>query len=127
MAQITVTINGKSFRMACDDGEEERLMGLAARFDGWIGELKGAFGEIGDQRLTVMAGIMATDQLSEMERRVARLEAELKDAKAQQVHALDAMSHNDQELSKAINTAAVRIESLAEGLSKSLKSPETSS
>ena len=62
MAQITVTINGKSFRMACDDGEEERLMGLAARFDGWINDLRGAFGEIGDQRLTVMAGIMAALQ-----------------------------------------------------------------
>jgi cell division protein ZapA len=81
LAQISVTINGKSFRMACDDGEEQRLEGLAARFDGWIGELKSAFGEIGDQRLTVMAGIMATDQLSELERKVTRLEQELAVAK----------------------------------------------
>ena len=106
MAQITVTINGKSFRMACDDGEEERLMGLAARFDGWINDLRGAFGEIGDQRLTVMAGIMAADQLSELERKVARLEEQLADAKKQQVAALDNMSQNEEELSRAVNTAA---------------------
>ncbi|MGV2977724.1 cell division protein ZapA [Roseibium alexandrii] len=121
MAQISVTINGKSFRMACDDGEEQRLEGLAARFDGWIGELKSAFGEIGDQRLTVMAGIMATDQLSELERKVARLEQELAVAKDQQVAALNNMSQNEQDLSRAVNTAAARIESLADGLTKSLR------
>ncbi|UFI03551.1 cell division protein ZapA [Roseibium aggregatum] len=124
MAQITVTINGKSFRMACDDGEEERLMGLAARFDGWINDLRGAFGEIGDQRLTVMAGIMAADQLSELERKVARLEEQLVDAKKQQVAALDNMSQNEEELSRAVNTAAARIESLADGLSKSLRAQD---
>ncbi|MBO9421247.1 MULTISPECIES: cell division protein ZapA [Stappiaceae] len=121
MAQISVTINGKSFRMACDDGEEQRLEGLAARFDGWIGELKSAFGEIGDQRLTVMAGIMATDQLSELERKVTRLEQELATAKDQQVAALNNMSQNEQDLSRAVNTAAARIESLADGLTKSLR------
>ncbi|MEM8701026.1 MAG: cell division protein ZapA [Pseudomonadota bacterium] len=126
MAQITVTINGKSFRMACDDGEEDRLMGLAARFDGWINELKGAFGEIGDQRLTVMAGIMATDQLSELERKLADLEAQLAEARQQQVAALDDMSQNEEELSRAVNTAAARIESLAEGLTTSLRPQDPS-
>lgn len=126
MAQITVTINGKSFRMACDDGEEERLMGLAARFDGWINDLRGAFGEIGDQRLTVMAGIMAADQLSEMERKVARLEEDLAAARKQQVDALDNMSQNEEELSRAVNKAAARIESLADGLAKSLRTSEVS-
>lgn len=125
MTQITVTINGKSFRMACDDGEEDRLMGLAARFDGWISELKGAFGEIGDQRLTVMAGIMATDQLSELERRVKQLEGELEDARQRQVAALDNMSQNEEELSRAVTTAAARIESLADSLTRSLRTPET--
>ena len=126
MAQITVTINGKAFRMACDDGEEDRLMGLADRFDSWISELKGAFGEIGDQRLTVMAGIIATDQLSELERKVNSLEQELAQAKQQQVAALDNMSQNEEELSRAVNTAAARIESLAEGLTKSLRTQEPS-
>ncbi len=126
MAQISVTINGKSFRMACDDGEEERLMGLAARFDGWISDLKGSFGEIGDQRLTVMAGIMATDQLSELERKITALQEELAEARKQQVTALDNMSQHEQELSRAIGTAAARIENLADSLGKSLRQRENS-
>ncbi len=38
MDHITVTSNGRSYRMACDDGEEERLAALAERFDGASGK-----------------------------------------------------------------------------------------
>ena len=121
MAQINVTINGRSFRMACDDGEEERLLGLAERFDGWINELRGAFGEIGDQRLTVMAGIMATDQLVELEKKVARLEEELATARDAGNAARDALDRREAETASAIATAAEKIEVLAESLTRSLK------
>lgn len=121
MAQINVTINGRSYRMACDDGEEDRLMGLAARFDGWINELRGAFGEIGDQRLTVMAGIMATDQLAELENRIKRLETELATATDARNVAVDALARRETETATAIETAAERIEGLADSLSRSFK------
>ncbi|MBO0346924.1 cell division protein ZapA [Roseibium sp. CAU 1637] len=121
MAQINVTINGRSFRMACDDGEEERLHALAARFDDWITELRSAFGEIGDQRLTVMAGIMATDQLAEMEKKVARLEGELLAARRDSETSNDQLQSRDAEAAAALDQVAGRIEALAHGLSKSLK------
>jgi cell division protein ZapA len=76
MAQVNVKIAGRVYRMACADGEEEHLTGLAARLDGKIGELRGAFGEIGDTRITVMAALTIADQLSEAEQRIAALEAE---------------------------------------------------
>jgi cell division protein ZapA len=79
MAQITVTINDRSFRMACDDGEEERLLGLAQRFDDSISSLRENFGEIGDQRLTVMAGIMVTDHLAEVERKLRAAEGRIEE------------------------------------------------
>ncbi|WP_417678440.1 cell division protein ZapA [Roseibium sp.] len=121
MAQINVTINGRSFRMACDDGEEDRLLGLAERFDGWINELRGAFGEIGDQRLTVMAGIMATDQLVELEKKVARLEEELATVRDAGSVAREALDRREAETASAIATAAQKIEVLAESLTRSLK------
>ncbi|WP_417667665.1 cell division protein ZapA [Roseibium sp.] len=122
MAQVNVTINGRSFRMACDDGEEKRLEGLAQRFDGWINELRGAFGEIGDQRLTVMAGIMATDQLVEMERKLARLEEELTTVKQEREAVRAGRQSSEQSVVAAVEEAAEKIEALAQGLSKSLKS-----
>jgi cell division protein ZapA len=77
MAQVTVTIDEKAYRMACEEGQEEHLMGLADRFDRYVGHLKGQFGEIGDLRLTVMASIMIVDELTENERRMKALETEL--------------------------------------------------
>ncbi len=77
MAQVTVTIDGKAYRMACEEGQEDHLTDLATRFDNYVGHLKGQFGEIGDLRITVMAGIMVMDEISELNRRVADLESEL--------------------------------------------------
>ena len=77
MAHVTVTIAGRSYRMACGDGDESRLEGLAAMFDGRIEELRGAFGEIGDMRLHVMAALTVADELDEAKTRLQALEAEL--------------------------------------------------
>ena len=77
MPQIVVSIDGKTYRMACAEGEEDHLMGLAAGLDARISELRGSFGEIGDLRMTVMAAIMVSDELDESRRRVAELEAEV--------------------------------------------------
>src|SRR5208282_3257892 len=54
MSQVTVTINGRQFRMACEDGQEGHLMNLARDLDTRIEGLRKNFGEIGDTRLTVM-------------------------------------------------------------------------
>ena len=76
MATVTVTIDGKAYRMACDEGQEQHLTGLAERFDRYVTHLKSSFGEIGDQRLTVMAGIMVMDELTELQKRMKGLENE---------------------------------------------------
>lgn len=77
MAQVTVTIDGKAYRMACEEGQEDHLTGLAQKFDQYVGHLKGQFGEIGDLRLTVMAAIMVMDELSESDRQRAAIQSEL--------------------------------------------------
>ena len=77
MSQVTVTIDGKAYRMACDEGQEEHLADLAGRFDRYVAHLKTSFGEIGDLRLTVMAGIMVMDELAEAQKGVKGLEAEI--------------------------------------------------
>ena len=71
MAQVSVTIDNRKYRLACNEGEEGRLESLAGVIDSKIGELRAAFGEIGDQRLVVMAALTIADNLAE-----ARDEAE---------------------------------------------------
>ncbi|SMQ73011.1 cell division protein ZapA [Devosia lucknowensis] len=77
MPEVNVEINGRKYRMACEDGQQGHLIGLAERFNTQVEGLKGAVGEIGDNRLTVMAGIAVLDELSEAERRIQALETQV--------------------------------------------------
>ena len=77
MPEVNVEINGRKYRMACEEGQQQHLIGLAERFNTHVEALKGAVGEIGDVRLTVMAGIAVVDELAEAERRIKALETEV--------------------------------------------------
>ena len=116
MPSISVSINGKTYRMACDEGQEAHLEALAAEFDARVDGLKGAFGEIGDQRLTVMAGVMATDELQELTNRVSSLETELERAKETGAIQSREKQAGDDELAKSIENIAKSIESLGKKL-----------
>ncbi|KKC30992.1 cell division protein ZapA [Devosia psychrophila] len=77
MPEVNVEINGRKYRMACEEGQQKHLIGLAERFNAQVENLKGAVGEIGDTRLTVMAGIAVVDELAEAERRIKELQTEI--------------------------------------------------
>lgn len=113
MAQVTVTIDGKSYRMACDEGQEERLIELAERFDRYVTHLKGSFGEIGDQRLTVMAGIMVLDEMTELQKRVKGMESEIATLRKTRDDALTKADKNDAALTGALASLAERMENMA--------------
>ena len=77
MPNVDVEINGKKYRMSCEEGQQEHLLGLAAQFNTRVDAFKGDFGEIGDTRLTVMAGIAVLDELAEAERKIAGLRQDI--------------------------------------------------
>jgi len=109
---INVNINGKNYRMACDEGQEAHLEMLASEFDGYVNTLKGSFGDIGDQRLTVMAGVMVTDELLELKKRMASLEETIEGLKENGALQSREKQAGDDELAKSIDGIAKMIESL---------------
>jgi cell division protein ZapA len=113
MAQVTVTIDGKQYRMACDEGQEEHLIDLAQRFDRYVAHLKESFGEIGDQRITVMSGIMVMDELAELQKRVLGMESEIATLRKTRDDALAKADKNDAALTGALSQLAERMEALA--------------
>ena len=110
MPQVVVTIDGKTFRMACAEGEEAHLTGLAAEVDGRVNELRKSFGEIGDQRLVVMAAIMATDELAEQRRRIATLEQTLAETERARQDAIHRAEAGDERLVAHLNAVSDAID-----------------
>ena len=120
MAQVNVTIGGRVYRMACDDGQEEHLMRLARDLDQKLAQLREAFGEIGDTRLTVMAAIMVADELSESRRRIRTLEQEVEGLQETRLAVSDRIEAAERSGAQTIEKAAERIERLAHALNGGL-------
>jgi cell division protein ZapA len=120
MPQISVTINGRQFRMACENGEEARLTNLAADLDARIATLRVRFGEIGDTRLTVMAALAIADELSELKERLVRLEPELATLQEASVISADRAQATQAAVVAALNAAAERIEILTRRLNQTV-------
>ncbi len=120
MSQVSVTINGRQFRMACEDGQEGHLMNLARDLDTRIEGLRAKFGEIGDTRLTVMAALTIADSLAETAARLKRLEDELAALQNARADALKFDKAARAAITNALNAAAERIESITAKLKQPL-------
>jgi len=116
MTQVNVSINGRVYRMACEGGQEGHLQGLAIKLDGLIEQLRGSFGEIGDQRLTVMAAIMAMDEMSDLHRQIRELHAENRALREGRSALLDQQTRTEDVLVREVEEAARRIEAIAASL-----------
>jgi cell division protein ZapA len=120
MSQVNVSINGRQFRMACEDGEEARLSRLAEELDASIATLRIRFGEIGDTRLTVMAALTLADQLSETKEKLQRLEPELATLRNASVASADHSQATQTAVVAALNAAAERIENITKRLNETV-------
>src|SRR5215831_19934449 len=120
MAHVTVTLNGRQYRMACEDGEEDHLTQLAAEFDQRIEKLRGSFGEIGDNRLLVMAALMVSDELADANGRISSLEQDMAGLQDARLNAAGRSQATQAAVAAALNAAAEGIERVTRGLNQTL-------
>jgi cell division protein ZapA len=113
MPEVNVEINGRKYRMACEEGQEPHLLGLAERFNRHIDAFKGDFGEIGDNRLTVMAGIAVLDELVDAERRIALLKEDVANLTAAGEALTQEAEQLERKFAKRMNEAARKVEAIA--------------
>lgn len=95
MPDVTITIGGRSFEVACQEGEEHFLKSAAAMLDTEASVLVSQISNLTESRMLLMSGLMLADKTAGMEdkvklteRRVAELERELdvlKNAEPQKV------------------------------------------
>ena len=120
MSHINVTINGRQYRMACEEGQEVRLLKLAENLETRVESLRGKFGEIGDQRLTVMAALTACDELLDAGTRIRALEQELENLRGVRGAAVDRARQTQTAVANALNAAAERIERTTQVLNRTI-------
>jgi cell division protein ZapA len=116
MGQIIVGINGRQYRMACEDGQEDHLKRLAQDLDRRIERMRSDFGQIGDMRLTVMAALTIADELTEQGQQLRRVEDELAALQDARIVASDRVKATEAAIATAFHSAADRIERLARAL-----------
>ena len=120
MNHINVTINGRQYRMACEEGQEARLLRLAESLQSRVEALRGKFGEIGDARLTMMAALTVCDELLDANQRIHGLEQELGSLRDVRVAALDRAKATQAAVACALNAAADRIERTTQVLNRTV-------
>jgi cell division protein ZapA len=105
MGEVSITLNGRTYRLECDDGEEQHLVKLAETVSEQIESLKGKFGQIGDDRLMLMAGLMLADELEETRRAIDEL-------RQNRATTDEIVRSAQEEMAGRIGAAAERIEAL---------------
>jgi cell division protein ZapA len=65
MAQVTITINGRNYPIACNAGEEGRIGELARYVDGKVKGFAKEFGAVGEARLLLLTALILADELAE--------------------------------------------------------------
>lgn len=118
MAEVTVTINGRTYKMSCDDGQEKHLLGLAGQVNSYVEQMKTTVGQVGDTRLLLMASIMIADHLSETKRRVDTLEKELQRQQSARDQSAQRMGEEQVSIASALEETAARIEDMTRRLSE---------
>ena len=109
MGQVAVTINGRSYEVACDDGQEDHLVRLASYIDKKMAELVTSVGQIGDTRLLVMSALLLADELSEAYSELAALRGDDDEVPAGRVPDRPV----NETLVTGIETLAQRVEDIA--------------
>jgi cell division protein ZapA len=120
MSHINVTINARQYRMACEEGQEVRLLKLAEGLETRIQSLRGKFGEIGDARLTLMAALTICDELVDSGNRIRTMEQELTELRDFRNAAVERARMTQTAVVNALNSAAERIEKSAQVLNRTV-------
>ncbi len=118
MPEVNLDIGGRIYRLGCGEGEEDRLIALAAKIDAEAAGLIDKIGPMPEGRLMLMTALMLADKLDDAEK--ARDSAEARATEAEEVVALtpDLGEAVDPEreaaLAGTLNSLAARVETLVE-------------
>ena len=107
MGQVSVSINNHRYTLACRDGEEDRLLSLAKLLDAKVRTLTARLGQVGENKLLLMAALLIADEYDE-------IQTELNKIKSGKIPVSE--SETAARLSTLLDSMATKLDSLAEEL-----------
>ena len=110
MAEISITINGRNYGIACDDGQEKRVVELARYVDTRLREIARAGAATNESHLLVLTSIILADEIADMKAQGAQSPGATMGVK---------MTDEEEEaIVSAIDLLASRIDAIAGNLQK---------
>ena len=119
MGQVSITLNGRSYRLECSEGEETHLIELAEYLGTHVDDMRRKFGQVGDDRLILMASLVVTDELWELRHEIEKMKTALAEARRDMSASDESAKHTQADVSARIDAAAERLERLNAELFKS--------
>jgi cell division protein ZapA len=114
MGQVSVTLNGRTYRLECGEGEETHLIALAEYLGSHVDTMKRKFGQVGDDRLILMASLLVIDEFWELRRQMQEMKTALAEARHDKSAGDESAKSFKADLAARVSAAADRLELLNE-------------
>lgn len=105
MGQVSIDVNGRDYVVGCEDGQERRLVQLAATVDAKVREVARDVGPLGETRLILMGALVMADDIAELRGEIETLKSKLAEAQVER-------GRTELSVVAALDAAAARIERL---------------
>ncbi|CCG07598.1 cell division protein ZapA [Pararhodospirillum photometricum] len=116
MPTLPLSINGKIYRIACEEGQEEHLERLGQYLDHRCRQLVGSIGHISESLMLVMVALLIADELSDVSGELHELRTALGAAGGD---GPSAREQAEERVAQVIEGLARRVEGIAEALETS--------
>ena len=83
MPEVEINIGGRSFDVACQEGEEHYLYTAAEMLDQEASTLTEQIGRLPESRMLLMAGLMLADKTAGVEDKLREMKAKLSDMESE--------------------------------------------
>ncbi|HEY4943671.1 MAG TPA: cell division protein ZapA [Rhizomicrobium sp.] len=113
MPLVNVMVNARAYTIACDEGEEDHLRELATHVDGKVKELLSSVGQVGDQRLLLMAALLIADEHHEVSQQLHLRTQELGALSGTHDDVSGKLAQSESAAADAFEAATKRLEDIA--------------
>ncbi|MDI1229308.1 MAG: cell division protein ZapA [bacterium] len=105
MAEVNISLNGRAYEIACDQGQEGRIVDLAAYIDQRVQKIARSGGAYNDSHLLALVALVLADELFEAREIAAGAPAAAK---------APASKEDEQALAKLLENLSKRIDGIAQ-------------